>query len=439
MKYKSITLLLVFTFSLIPFHPTLAKTKITNSLEDALLLMLTSDAVLLDSGIEQDLSALHNLSAPTLDEPAPDLDDATMAAILQALKEWRNDLDKNCNLLTSQYRSEGKDCEADRIQATCDQYRQRINTEIGIYHDLRGDKRKAPTKIWHFLKRNGQNLWHKVGPVGRTFLRRLGPEVAQVVLSGGTMTGGALRKLVKQVARSIGREKIQKIVFQGVERLLKGQIEILQAAGVDLCDPDAQKAELEEIEPELVGDSTGSIPDGATWICEDVEGMGWLSRSINPESAYYKLNYKKEDHWIRYDESSDSLEYLHSWEYSYDMATIDVDGVSIAEWNTTTPSAYQEIKSIALDDYGIFSFELTFRFAVDDQFGYREADYDARWHFWGLIPPDNIQTVYLCHWPSVLEIPSDLEKITPDNFRMQCGPEAESLGSHYYQCTLTDD
>ena len=153
MKRKSIVLLVIFCFSLIPMGTAQSESGISHTLEDALLLMLTSEVLLLDEEGEQDqaLSSLPVLASSVWDDPSPLLDDKTMAAILQALKDWRNELDTNCKLLTNKLRSEGKDCEADRVQATCDSYKQQINGEIGKYHQLRGDKRKGATKIWHFL------------------------------------------------------------------------------------------------------------------------------------------------------------------------------------------------------------------------------------------------------------------------------------------------
>lgn len=267
MRSKSVALLLVFSLSLITITPIQAAPEIKHSFKDALILMYTSDIILSGESEGEDLAAFGLPSAPPQEDPDLDLDDAKMAAILQALKDMRNQLDTNCKLLTSQYSSEGKNCEADRIQATCDQYRELINAEIGRYHKLRGDKRKSFTKAWHFLKRNGKNVWHKIGPIGRTFLRRLGPEALQIVASGGSLSGGALRKLVKQVARSLGRERIKKIVLQGVERLLKGQIEILQAAGIDVCEEPDQE-QIQEVDQEPAGEMIQeeiTLPDSGTW------------------------------------------------------------------------------------------------------------------------------------------------------------------------------
>jgi hypothetical protein len=429
MKVKSLALLLIFTCSLIPFNPVQAESGITHTLQDALLLLYTSETVLLDT--EGDLSLLHILAAPVLDDPPPDLEDKTMAAVLQSLKEWRNDLDKNCKLLTSQYRSEGKDCEADRIQAVCDQYRQQINNEIGIYHDLRGDKRKAPTKVWHFLKRNGRNLWHKIGPVGRTFLRRLGPEVAQVVLSGGTMTGGALRKLVKQVARSIGREKIQKIVYRGVERLLRGQIEILQAAGVDICDPDAELTNEVEQQLGILQDTTGAIPDGTRWECADVDGPVANLLESRQSTEDIKTNYYEFDHWLIYKASSSTLEYFYSYENSEEHFTV-IDSDGTLGWATMVWSGKFEDSSVPIDDYGVFTVPLTWN-ERRTQLGHT-VEVPQIYNRWGLIPKGNYQTVYICDW-GPREMPTGLETLTPENFRDRCG--VDTLGSWYFECALS--
>lgn len=425
MKSKSFALLLIFTLSLIPPKIGHAQAEIHHSLEDALLLMFASDAILFGEGNDQGISQLPKFSSTVSQEPNPDLDDATMAAVLQSLKDWRNELDTNCRLLTNQLKSEGKDCEAERVQATCSQYRNQINTEIGIYHQLRGDKRKAPTKVWHFLKRNGRTLWHKIGPVGRAFLSRLGPEVLQIVASGGSLSGGVLRKLVKQVARSIGREKIKEVVFRGVERLLKGQLEILRAAGVDICDPDADLTSEVDTEPKAALDGTGSIPDGTKWECADVNGpVANLLESRQGQEGM-KTNYYEFDHWLMYSASTPSLHYYYSYENSEDWQ--DING-----WYTSVWSGAGEDTSVPVDEFGVFTIPLTWNEKRTERGN--SVEVPESHNRWGLIPPDNYQIVYLCDW-GPREMPTGLETLTPENFKERCG--IKTLGSWYFECYLT--
>lgn len=425
MKSKSIALFLIFALSLIPITPAQAETQIAHPLDEALLMMFTSDAVLFGEAENLETSLLHNLSAPVLDEPNPDLDDATMAAALQALKDMRNELDANCRLLTSQFRAEDKDCEADRIQEACAQFRNEINSEIGIYHDLRGDKRKAGTKAWHFMKRNARSLYHKIGPVGRTFLRRLGPEVLQVVTSGGSLSGGVLRKLVKSVARSMGREHIKKIVFQGVERLLKGQIEILQAAGVDICDPEAELAAEQDKESNAVPDGSGPILDGTKWECADVDGPVAALLESRPTMEGVEINYYKFDHWMIYSSSTQTLHHYYSYDNSETWDEGNLGNIT-HYW-----SGEVEDTSIPVDEYGVFTVSLSWNEKRSASSYYSASEVPLIRNRWGLIPPDNYQTIYLCDW-GPREMPTGLETLSAENFRDRCGPSG-----WYYECYLT--
>jgi hypothetical protein len=432
MRVKSLALLIVFCFSLVPMRSVQSQAGVRHTLEDALLLMLTSEVLLLEEEEDQELSSIPVLAASAWDESNPLLDDKTMAAILQALKDWRNELDTNCRLLTSKLRSEGKDCEADRVKATCDSYRQKINGEIHKYHQLRGDKRKAPTKIWHFLKRNGRTIWSKIGPVGRTFLRRLGPEIAQTVLSGGSLHGGTLRKLVKGVARSMGRDKIKTVVFQGVERMLQGQIDILQAAGVDICDPDAEVVIDEEGKIKIVTNPSDQTTDGARWECADVDGpvSDMLEARKGNDSAI--INYYDVDHTFLYSADPPKLQYNYTYEYSEDWQTLLDDG-SLG-WVTHTWSGHYEDTSVEVDEYGVFTIPATWTEKRDQTTSSITTEVQYTHNFWGLLPPDNHQTIYLCSW-GPREMPTGLETLSPDNFKDRCGPQ--TLGSWYFECYLT--
>jgi hypothetical protein len=430
MRNKSLALLLIFCFSLIPFRPSQADAGLGHSLDDALLMMYLSDAIL-SGEADQDLTSLLPLLASLpAEEPNPDLDDTTLAAALQALKNLRNDLDTNCRLLISKLRAEGKDCEADRVEDVCAQRRNEINSEIGKYHDLRGDKRKVGTRIWHFLKRNGRTIWQKIGPIGRNFLRRLGPEALQVVASGGSLSGGVLKKLIKNVARSMGRDRIKKVVFQGVERLLKGQIAILQAAGVDICDPDAQLANEQEGQSNTTSDGTGEIPDGTRWECADVAGPVAYFLETRPTMEGVKTNYYEFDHWLIYGDSPPALHYFYSYDYSEEWYGALFEDGSVG-WETCTWSGKAEDTSVFLDENGIFTVTLTWN--------EKRTDYDAVGEVslsrnrWGLIPVGNYQTVYICDW-GMLDMPTGLETLTAENFRDRCGQ-----GRYYFECYLSGE
>ncbi len=281
MKNKSFFLLFVFLLSLIPLSSVQADDKISTSLEDAISLMYVSDAILVgETELEE---AFHSpvLLAPVANILYDEPDNAALAFALQAAKNLRNDLDASCALLTSQYRQAGKNCEADLIKATCDEKRAEINAEIGLLHKKRGDRRRTATKIYHFFKRSGKSIWHRIGPIGRTFLRRLGPEVLQMAATGG-LSGGVLKNLLKHTAKSMGRERIKQVVFQGVQRLLQGQIEIAQAAGVDICDPEE---ELKSSTAEKQGEISQENILKLTLTTEEID-FSWHSL-LEPEDSFH--------------------------------------------------------------------------------------------------------------------------------------------------------
>lgn len=267
MKYKSLFLLLIFSCSLIPFKPVQAKGKITKTIDDAAALMYISDTILLDeSELDDSPEAIGMLSL--VQKRSADIDtNPLLARIIHAKKMQRNDLDANCKLLTARLRAEGKDCEADKVNSYCQKKRSEINSQIGFYRKMRGDQRKFFTRMWHSMKRNSSNFWHKIGPIGRNILRKVGPEVLQVVVSGGTLNSGVLKTIFKHHARSAVRDRIKQVVFQGVQRLLQGQIEIAQAAGVDICDPEEKSAQSESEKPNEDKETTEEfkLPDTGVW------------------------------------------------------------------------------------------------------------------------------------------------------------------------------
>ena len=184
MRRKSAILLVIFLTSLIPFSAVRAETDLKRDLNDAVSFLYISEAILLDEDIPEEVFRNPGLLSPANDDPVPLSEDAVLAGTLTAAKNMRNDLGANCRLLTNILRQNGKDCEANKVQSYCSDHETRINFLIGSLHDKRGDKRKGPTKIWHFLKRSGRGLWGRIGKVGRTFLRRLGPEVLHMVVTG---------------------------------------------------------------------------------------------------------------------------------------------------------------------------------------------------------------------------------------------------------------
>ncbi len=312
-QFIQIGILVVFVISLIPSpgFQVQAEEAIRHSLDDAAALMYISEAILTDeSEIDNSTASLGLLSLSQSRETDIDTN-PLLARIIHAKKMQRNDLDANCKLITARLKTEGKDCEADKVNAYCQEKKNEINIQIGYYHKMRGDRRKFFTRVWHSIKRNSSNFWHKIGPVGRNFLRRMGPEVLQIVASGGTLSGGVLKNLAKHIGKSMGRERIKQVVLQGVQRLLQGQIKIAQAAGVDICDPDEGQDTDQSADSPKSSEPVDILEYAYKWSCDPKNGnyyhalQGDLAQETNPDLlvdfAEFGLNLQAGSTEVTYD------------------------------------------------------------------------------------------------------------------------------------------
>ena len=275
MKNRSLCLLLIFCINLVPIYPVQAQEMPAKSVYDALAFMYVNDAILLGEEELEEVFYSPGLLAPVVNMLHDEPDNATLAFALQAAKDLRNDLDANCSLLTAQYRQADKNCEADRIQSVCNEKRAEIDAEIGLLHKKRGDRRRPLTKFWHSIKRSGKSIWRRIGPVGRAFLRKVGPEALKIVASGGTLSTSVIKNLLKHTAKTMIRSRIKKVVSRGVQHLILGQIEIAQAAGVDICDPEEDQTQDESEQPkdENITGNDFVLPDSGVWnlSCQDTD------------------------------------------------------------------------------------------------------------------------------------------------------------------------
>ncbi len=245
-KIKSWTLLLVFCFSLVPFGRGQTGGPDRTFAEARSLLYL--GGVFLEDEASLDTAVRF----PGLMAPAPVVRQAEGAEeilnrMIHATKQERNDHDANCRQLKIQYQSAGDQAAVQKLTSYCEGERQRLSNRISFLRRLRGgDRRKLLTRWWHSVKRGSANLWQQIGPLGRNILRKVGDEAFNTVASGGSLSGGMVRRLVKQAVKSQAREELKKVVCRGVERLLQGQVEIARAAGVledEEVDQDAQDAD----------------------------------------------------------------------------------------------------------------------------------------------------------------------------------------------------
>ncbi len=263
MRKKTAILLLIFLSSLVPFSPAKAETAIKRDLNDAVLFLYISDAILLP---ENELDLEENstgMLAPVYSKPADEVDTSPLLAwIIHAKKTERNDLDANCRLIVARLKAKGQDCEINIVNQYCQNKRTELNDLISFYRKMRGDRRKAFTKIWHNIKRNSRNFWHRIGPLGRRFLRQMGDETLQMVATGG-FSGSTFKTLLKHTFKSVVRQKFREIIYQGVGRMLQGQIAILQAAGVDICAEEEEEVTTTEDKKE-----PGDCSSDRAWLDE---------------------------------------------------------------------------------------------------------------------------------------------------------------------------
>jgi len=343
-----IGVLTVFAVSLVPYpvYQVDVKTNLNRTIDDAAALMYISDAILTDESELDDSPESTGMLSPIQDVSLEVDTKPLLSRIIHAKKMQRNDLDANCRLLKAYYVGQGKDCEAKEVNNYCQKTRAEINSLIGFYHKMRGDQRKFFTKMWHSVKRNSSNFWHKIGPLGRRILRSVGDEALQTAVSGG-FSGGTLKNLLKQTAKSMGRDHLKQVLLQGVQRLLQGQIDIAAAAGVDICDEeddetaqDETSAESETSDPSIV-----EIEIDTNWTCTSDTGPwgAWMQNGdpntridltellfnlqTNPPKVTYEFSFHGLGGIPLYSAEGNFYDHLNTEE-------ID-SGEGIAEWDET--------------------------------------------------------------------------------------------------------
>ncbi len=248
MKTKSTFMLFIFLLSLIPVYSVQAEQEIAKSLSDSFALLYVSDAILLNEIVDDENSSISKVSSRTLTGYLPDETTDLINQMINATKAQRNDHDQKCRETIEIYRQQGKICEVDQTNAYCKSKRAELTAKIAALRKKRGgDNRKWFTKQWHGLKRAGAKFWHRIGPLGRKFLSELGPQALKIVAGGGPGTEALLKNLFKHTVKDMARQRFKQIGFQALQRILKVQIEVATAAGVDLCDPEEEVSE--ETEP----------------------------------------------------------------------------------------------------------------------------------------------------------------------------------------------
>jgi hypothetical protein len=419
MKTKSAFLLLIFLLSLIPVYSVQAEQEIAKSLSDSFALLYVSDAILLNEIVDDETSSNSKVSSRTLTGYLPDETTDLINQMINATKAQRNDHDQKCRETIEIYRQQGKTCEVDQTNAYCKSKRAEFTAKIAALRKKRGgDRRKWFTKQWHGVKRAGAKFWHRIGPLGRKFLSELGPQALKIVLAGGPGTEALLKNLIKHTVKNMARQRFKQIGFQALQRILKVQIEVAAAAGVDICDSEEDQTQTEPDQAntdEIQSSGLSSIPDGARWKCEDISGILTMLKSM--EGPDMTIQKHELDFWLVYNKSGPTV---HAYFYYQ----------SVENWENgvMTRTASAEDKSIPIDEFGVFRV----RFEIDrtvtaggtvDKVHYAE-------NFYGLISPQNYEKAYVCDVFDI-ELPSGLHTLSPENFQERCG------WNHYYECSLT--
>ncbi len=282
MKIRNTAVLIVFLVGLLPISPVTAQSPAEGSLNESVSLAYASHSILLDEADEEEDGQTSDAVQEAPQTNAADGKEA-LGYLIHATKQQRNELNDSCRQLRAAYQSAGKTCELQILNDYCKAEEAKLNQRIGFLHKLRGDRRRFFTRMWHSLKRTGARIWTAVGPVGRRILRNVGPEAAKIVLSGGSLSEGVIRKLVIKEARSVGKAELNRLLEKGVGRFLQSQAALAQAAGISDCTAEKIEEARQQVagdvgEPEMQAQSGQGESCEANWLY-----TGYWDETILPE------------------------------------------------------------------------------------------------------------------------------------------------------------
>jgi len=249
MKIKTTTVLIIFLVGLLPVVPAAAQSPSEGSLDESVSLAFASHSILLNKVDGENVDQTPSTLQEAREVDGNDASEA-LGHLIHATKQQRNELNDSCRTLRAAYQSEGKTCELQILDDYCKAEEAKLNQRLGLLHRLRGDRRKFFTRVWHSVKRTGNRVWSAVGPLGRRVLRNVGSEAVEVVLSGGSLSGGVIRKLLVKEARNVGEAELNRLLERGAGRFLQSQAALAQAAGIADCTPE----KIEEARQQVAGD-----------------------------------------------------------------------------------------------------------------------------------------------------------------------------------------
>lgn len=210
-----------------------------------------------------------SLSLPRTGRSASDAAEQILVRLINATKEQRNRLDAACRSAGEQLTSGAQACDRQLLERSCQSERDRLTARLSLLRKIRGDRRRVFTRFWHSVKRTGAEVWHRLGPTGRSFFRSLEKDVVQTVVTGGSLHGGVLRTLVIQRARTMARERLDVVGSRLLERIMLGGVAARVSAGED-CSQHVSEGEHPEAKP-------GSVAiNPLDFLGDDCEGGEWL-------------------------------------------------------------------------------------------------------------------------------------------------------------------
>ena len=219
MKIKNTALLLIIVLGLFPIGNAAAGSPAEGALDESLALLYASRSILMGDVDLEEANRAQNALMSTSPQGSNDANGA-LAHLIHATKQQRNELNDSYRTLRAAYQAEGKTCELQILEEYYKAEKAKLDLRLGYLHRLRGDRRRALTRLWHSVKRSGNRIWTAVGPVGRRILKNVGSEAVQVVLSGGSLGGGVIRKLVIKEARNVGEAELNRLLERGVGRFM---------------------------------------------------------------------------------------------------------------------------------------------------------------------------------------------------------------------------
>jgi|GEM_PF-5711858 len=194
----------------------------------------------------QDAISLHLQGFPLLTDPdelAASIVDASAKAVKRTTADAQKALDRaiaenQLNLAKAELRAleiarygalaqfgdPDQECEREVIQSRYQKEKARLLEVVRSKRRIVGDRRGFLRKAWHWI-----------GRPGRRIIRAVFEEVAPVVASGGSVSGGAIRKLAVRA----GRRELKNAIVRGLTRqVMRGQPAVV-AEAKEQCQPGA--------------------------------------------------------------------------------------------------------------------------------------------------------------------------------------------------------